>query len=108
RNPTTGIAGCCARAARGHAAAVPPSAASNSRRPMVTVIRPSRARCVKATIPRHQRAVFTFKEDGMVGRWVHKLSTQLRFAACRRSHGCSFKGGIACNKTFLLLINLGK
>jgi hypothetical protein len=25
---------------------------------MVTVIRPSRARCVKPTIPRHQRAVF--------------------------------------------------
>src|SRR5262245_24559287 len=29
----------------GHAAAAPPSAVSNSRRPMVTVIRPSRARC---------------------------------------------------------------
>src|SRR6516225_4394122 len=37
----------------------PPSAASNSRRPMVTVIRPSRARCVKGTIPRHERAVLT-------------------------------------------------
>src|SRR5262249_6889111 len=36
--------GCCARAASGHAAAAPPTAASNSRRPMVTVIRPSRAR----------------------------------------------------------------
>src|SRR5260370_544221 len=47
----------------GHAAA-PPSAASNSRRPMVTVIRPSRARCVKATIPRHRRAVFTFGRAG--------------------------------------------
>src|SRR5262249_55568692 len=34
---------CCARAASGHAAALP-SATSNSRRPMVTVIRPSRAR----------------------------------------------------------------
>src|SRR5262249_11894456 len=44
---TTGIAGCCARAASGHAAATPPSATSNFRRPMVTVIRPSRARCVK-------------------------------------------------------------
>ena len=44
----------CARAASGHAAAAPPSAASNSRRPMVTVIRPSRARCVKGndTTPR--------------------------------------------------------
>jgi hypothetical protein len=38
---------CCACAASGYAAAAPPSAASNSRRPMVTVIRPSRARCVK-------------------------------------------------------------
>ena len=46
RNPITGIAGGCARAASGHAAAAPPSAASNSRLPMVTVIRPSRARCV--------------------------------------------------------------
>src|SRR5262249_12345787 len=43
----------------GHAAANPPSATSNSRRPMVTVIRPFRARCVKGTIPRHKRAVFT-------------------------------------------------
>ena len=51
---------CCACAASGHIAAAPPNAASNSRRPMVTVIRPSRARCVNGTIPRHQRAVFTF------------------------------------------------
>src|SRR5262249_17258006 len=50
RNPTTGTLGCCARAATGHAIAAPPSAASNSRRPMVTVMRPSRARCVKVTI----------------------------------------------------------
>src|SRR6516162_4814766 len=50
------------RAASGHAAALP-SAASNSRRPMVTVIRPSRARCVKERIPRLQRAVFTFEEQ---------------------------------------------
>ena len=40
-------------------AATPPSAASNSRRPMVTVIRPSRARCVKGRIPRHERPVLT-------------------------------------------------
>src|SRR6516162_5161247 len=32
RNPTTGIAGCCARAANGHAAAAPPSSAMNWRR----------------------------------------------------------------------------
>jgi hypothetical protein len=55
----------CARVASGHAAAAPPSAASNSRRPMVTVIRPSRVRCVKATISRHERAVF-FKEGRML------------------------------------------
>jgi len=35
RNPTTGTAGCCARAASGHAAAAPPSSvAKNFRRPM--------------------------------------------------------------------------
>src|SRR5262245_13237652 len=50
-NPTTGIAGFCARAASGHAAAAPPSAANNSRRPMVTVIRPSRARCAQFDLP---------------------------------------------------------
>src|SRR5262249_28091292 len=50
----------------GHAATAPPNAASNSRRPMVTVIRPSRARCVKGTIPRHERVVLTFKEGTML------------------------------------------
>src|SRR5215467_4682498 len=40
-----------------HVSAV--TAASNSRRPMVTVIRPSRARCVKGRIPRRERAVLT-------------------------------------------------
>jgi hypothetical protein len=33
RNPITGTAGCCARAASGHVAA-PPSVAKNFRRPM--------------------------------------------------------------------------
>jgi hypothetical protein len=37
-----------------------------SRRPMVTVMRPSRARVRTPTIPRHQRAVFTFKEHRML------------------------------------------
>jgi hypothetical protein len=31
RNPTTGIAACCARAARGHVTAGPPTAKMNSR-----------------------------------------------------------------------------
>ena len=45
---------CCVRAASGHATAAPPSAASNARRPMVTVMRPSRARVRKCndTTPR--------------------------------------------------------
>ena len=34
RKPITGIAGCCARAASGHAAAAPPSRLTNSRRLM--------------------------------------------------------------------------
>jgi len=59
---------CCARAASGHAAATPPSAASNSRRPMVTVIRPSRSRCVSGTIARHERAVFTVQGGQVLSR----------------------------------------
>jgi len=73
RWPITGIAGCCARAANGHAAAAPPSAASNSRRPMVTVIRPSREGCVKATIPRHQRAVLRARTNKR-GPWPNVRS----------------------------------
>jgi len=34
RDPTTGIAPCCARVASGHAAAAPPSSVMNSRRLM--------------------------------------------------------------------------
>jgi len=37
--PITGIAGCSARAASGHAAAVPPSSVMNSRRFIFAVIR---------------------------------------------------------------------
>src|SRR5262249_1874667 len=71
-NPMTGI-DCCARAASGHAAA-PPSATSNSRRPMVTVIRPSRASCVKERIPRHERAVLTAWPPARAGRH-HEVPT---------------------------------
>src|SRR5262249_14260208 len=45
-----------------------PSAASNSRRPIVTVMRPSRARCVKARIPRHERAVLTARHPARARR----------------------------------------
>jgi hypothetical protein len=47
-------------------------------RPMVTVIRPSRARCVEATIPRHERAVFTLKEGRMACFVGRKETTQQR------------------------------
>src|SRR5262245_59397253 len=39
RNPITGITGCCARAASGHAAAAPPRSRMNSRRLMGTFVR---------------------------------------------------------------------
>jgi hypothetical protein len=38
RNPITGMADCCARAANGQAAAALPSIETNSRRPMKKVI----------------------------------------------------------------------
>src|SRR5262245_23623652 len=44
RNPITGIAGCCARAASGHVAAAPPSRPMNSRRFIFAVIRSPRRR----------------------------------------------------------------
>src|SRR5262249_34021213 len=81
RNPMVGsLPACCALAASGQAAAAPPSAASNSRRPMVTVIRPSRARCVEGTIPRHERAVLTTP-----GRTeAHSVNVRLAPKAVRR------------------------
>ena len=54
-NPTIGIAGCCARAASGHATATPPSVNMNSRRRMWIAMRPSRRRscaCNRGTISR--------------------------------------------------------
>src|SRR5262245_23546775 len=45
---------------------------------MVTVIRPSRARCVKGTIPRHERAVLTAG-----------LPSRARRATCALYHGKS-------------------
>ena len=40
----------------------------HARRPMVTIIRASRARCVNATIPRHERAVLTARHPARAGR----------------------------------------
>ena len=44
RNPITGIAGCCARDASGHAAVAPPSSAMNSRRFTAQCLRASHER----------------------------------------------------------------
>ena len=59
-SPTTGIAGCCARAVSGHAAA-PPSSVMNSRRAIMPSMWPSpcEGSPVKGTIPQRKRAVFT-------------------------------------------------
>ena len=56
RNPITGIAGCCARAASGHAAAAPPSSVMNSRR----FIRSPRRRGRAASAERQGRAPWPF------------------------------------------------
>src|SRR6516165_3308139 len=73
---------CCAPAARGHAAAAPPSAASNSRRLMMTVIRPSRARCVKwnDTTPR----ACSLAVQGGQGAGCFDLSLRLQLHYSRR------------------------
>jgi hypothetical protein len=83
----TDIADCCARATSGQGTAALPSAANNSRRPMVTVIRPSRARCVKGTIPRHEHAVLTARHPARAGRTpgtVRHLSTSLHLELAGR------------------------
>ena len=60
-----------AKLERGHAAAAPPSAASNSRRPMVTVIRSSRAKVRKGndTTP---RACSLHVQGGLVALAYHR------------------------------------
>src|SRR5262249_7642336 len=88
---------CFARAANGHAAAAPPSAASNSRRPMVTVIRPSRARCVKGTIPRHERAVLTARHLARAGGTpgTAEAPASLCLGAVKRCVGARFSLRVA-------------
>ena len=73
-----------ARATNGHATAAPSSAASNSPRPIVTVIRPSRARRVKATIPRHERAVLTARHPARAGH-TPGAAPQVRLSGLMRS-----------------------
>ena len=82
---------CCARAASGHAAAAPPNAVSNSRRPMVTVMRPSRARCVEGRIPRHERTVFTVQ-----GGQVLAIAAAYRRAALIRAAASLETAAVMC------------
>ena len=56
------------RVASGHAVAALPSTASNSRRPMVTVIRPSRTRCVKGTYHATSVLSLTARRPARAGR----------------------------------------
>src|SRR6516165_2332136 len=86
RNPITGIAGCWARAVSGHVAAAPPSATSNFRRPMVTVIRPSRARCVRKRY--HVKSVQSCLQGGQdAGCLDLSLRLQLHLAGERGHDG---------------------
>src|SRR5262249_24473436 len=74
---------CCACAASGQAAtAPPPSAASSSRRPMVTVIRPSRARCVEGTLARRERAVLSVRHPARAGS-ARRTQRGTRFPSSR-------------------------
>src|SRR5262249_6601726 len=98
RNPMVGsLPACCARAASGQAAIMPPSAASNPGRPMVTVIRPSRARCVRATIPRHERAVLTARHLARAGGTpgTAEAPASLCLGAVKRCVGARFSLRVA-------------
>src|SRR5262249_30313416 len=70
------LPGRCAGAASGKDTAAPKGVASNSRRPMVTVIRPSRTRCAKGRIPRCERAVLTAStRRGRSGRQAQRSAS---------------------------------
>jgi len=73
---------------------------------MVTVIRPSRARCVKATIPRHERAVLTARHPARAGR--HAGDRPQRIAAWG-TLGLAFKSCLLClrKRTYLPILELG-
>jgi len=75
--------------------AAPPSAASNSRRPMVTVMCPSRARVRNATIPRHERAVLNAWTPARMGR--HAGHPPQRIVA-RASLRLAFKSWLLCSR----------
>src|SRR5689334_23777661 len=62
RNPTTGIADCCARAARGHAIAATLSAPMNSRLRMWAAMRPSRGEVMSMQRRRQYHALAKYEQ----------------------------------------------
>ena len=71
RNPITGIAGCCARAASGHAAAAPPSSVMNSRRSH-SITSSARTSSVGGTSRPSAFAVFRLRRSFVLGRRLHR------------------------------------
>jgi hypothetical protein len=55
RNPITGIAGYCARAASGHVAAAPPSSVTHGRRPDTPILGPYPSRVIADAMLRQPR-----------------------------------------------------
>jgi hypothetical protein len=76
RNPTTGIAGCCARAASGHAAAVLPSSVMNWRRPASSM-----GSSPEPDVPAYRRLRMHRKRPQVLGLDLNR-SESSRWAAC--------------------------
>ena len=71
RNPITGIAGCCARAASGHAAAAPPSSVMNSRRSH-SITSSARASSVGGTVEAERLGGLEIDHQFVLGRRLHR------------------------------------
>ena len=71
RNPITGIAGCCARAASGHAAAAPPSSVMNSRRSH-SITSSARASSVGGTVEAERLGGLEVDHQLVLGRRLHR------------------------------------
>src|SRR5436309_179403 len=70
-NPTTGIAGCCARVASGQATAAPPSSVMNSRRLMTDMdLAPPRAAGFSLSQARRDRPVLWAILNRSESRWA--------------------------------------
>ena len=76
RNPITGIAGCCARTASGHAAAAPPSSVMNSRRSH-SITSSARASSVGGTLMPSALAVFRLMTSSNLVGCTHRQVRRL-------------------------------